>query len=722
MSRAADLRRLADRIGIVPEYRDMSGSLRQPSVDAQEALAEALGFPCGGARGPRDRLAELEAEAADRWLEPVAVHWTDASPAALAVRLRPPIDRNIDVEWRMRLTLDGGETSVLEGKRRHSGRRDTMRIRLPHPVPWGYHRLDGTVCANGRARDLHQLLIVTPPSCVTVGERLGTRRGFGIVANLYAVRSGRNWGAGDVGDLRTLVQLTATWGGAFVGLNPLHAISNTGSDVSPYSPLSRLFRNPIYLDVEAVPEARDAPASAATMAERSFEARVNALRGRDHVDYEGVIAAKLAALGPLHDRFRQLRDRRPTPQRVAAYHAYLSRTGDMLDRFATFMALADRFGHDWRAWPAPLRSWHAADVAAYSRQHLDVVDFHRYLQFELERQLGVAGTAARTALLIGLCGDLALGSAPGGTDTWSFPELFATGARLGAPPDDYSATGQDWGLPPMRPHELRESGYRHWIDVVRSAMRHVGAIRLDHVMGLFRQFWIPPGADAQSGAYVRFPAEELLAVLTLESRRHGVLVVGEDLGTVPRGLTNSLRRRGILSTRVVYFERDSRGRFKPSRAYSSRAIATVTTHDHPPLAGFWQGADVECRARAGAFDAADACRARDDRAVTRNRLRSRLAAEGFPLPDDPTCEEIATAVHGALARTPAPLIGIALDDLAGETVPVNLPGVSMDRYPSWTRRNTVPVEELEESSLARAVLRSVAMRHRAVTDAPSIQE
>ena len=239
-------------------------------------------------------------------------------------------------------------------------------------------------------------------------------------------------------------------------------------------------------------------------------------------------------------------------------------------------------------------------------------------------------------------------------------------------------------------------------------MQHVGALRLDHVMGLFRQYWIPPERDGRAGAYVRFPAEELLAVLTRESRRNRVLVVGEDLGTVPGGLTNVLRRRGILSTSVLYFERNARGAYKSSNAYSARSIVTATTHDHPPLSGFWHGRDLDLRADAGSLDRAELEQAHTERRVAKTRLRRRLAAEGFPVCEDPPTEQLAAAVYGFLARTPAPLLGIALDDLTGETVPVNLPGIGMDRYRSWSRRLGVALEHLERSSIVRAVLLAVA--------------
>jgi 4-alpha-glucanotransferase len=705
VSRAAELRRLADRLGIVPSYRDMAGAVRVTSIDTQEALAASMGFPCDGPTGPRERLAELEAAATNRLLEPVAVTWSDAPSVAVTVRVRLANAAPGHIEWQLRLSLEDGTTATVVGSRHSRGAGETARIRLPHPLPWGYHQIDGTIHLDARRYDVHQRLIVAPSSCHAIMATLGSQRTWGLVANLYSVRSARNWGVGDIGDLRGLVGLVAEHGGAFVGLNPLHATPNAGHGVSPYSPLSRVFRNPLYVDVAGVPEWRDTVAGQQSMA---LPSRSYAHGDHGWIDYDAVFAAKREALHSCHERFAHVSEHHPHLQRVKAYDTYRRRHSNALEPFATFMALADRFGTDWRAWPPRYRSCDSAAVEKFRRAHHAAVDSHRYLQFELDRQLGNVGTAARTSLAVGLYGDLALGSALGGADTWSWPSLFASEARLGAPPDDYSATGQDWGLPPLRPHALRQSGHRYWIDVVRSAMRHVGALRLDHVMGLFRQYWIPPERDGRAGAYVRFPAEELLAVLTLESRRNRVLVVGEDLGTVPRGLTNSLRRRGILSTRVLYFERDARGAYKSSKAYSARSIVTATTHDHPPLSGFWHGRDLDLRADAGSLDRAELEQAHAERHIARSRLRKRLAAEGFPVGADPAPEQLAAAVYGFLARTPAPLLGIALDDLTGETVPVNLPGLGMDRYRSWSRRLGVALEHLDRSSIVRAVLQAVS--------------
>jgi 4-alpha-glucanotransferase len=702
VGRTAELRRLADRLGIAPSYRDMGGAIRVTAVDTQEALVASLGFPCDGPTGPRERLAELEAAATSSLLEPVAVTWSDLPLVSVALRVRLTEATSGRIEWQLLLSVEDGTTATVAGRRRYSGTRGMTRIVLPHPLPWGYHAIAGTIHVGARRYDVRQVLIIAPSSCHPIQATLGSQRTWGLTANLYSVRSARNWGVGDLADLRGLVELVATQGGTFVGLNPLHAIPNAGHGVSPYSPLSRVFRNPLYLDVTAIPEWSD---TAAGQQSTPPPSRQDA--DGDWIDYDAVFAAKREALRSCHERFQQVRELRPHTERAKAYDTYRRRHADTLEHFATFMALADRFGADWHAWPSRYRSRDSAAVEEFRRLNHATVDLHRYSQFELDRQLGSVGAAARTSLALGLYGDLALGSALGGADTWSWPGLFAADARLGAPPDDYSATGQDWGLPPLRPHALRQSGYRHWIQVVRSAMQHVGALRLDHVMGLFRQYWIPPERDGRSGAYVRFPADELLAVLTLESRRNEVLVIGEDLGTVPGGLTSALRRRGILSTRVLYFERDRRGAFKAAKAYSARAIVTATTHDHPPLSGFWHGSDLGLRADTGSLDRTEIERAHAERHAARQRLRARLAAEGFPVGEDPAPEQLAAAVYGFLARTPAPLLGIALDDLTGETVPVNLPGIGMDRYRSWSRRLGVTMEHLERSSIVRAVMQAV---------------
>jgi 4-alpha-glucanotransferase len=344
-------------------------------------------------------------------------------------------------------------------------------------------------------------------------------------------------------------------------------------------------------------------------------------------------------------------------------------------------------------------------VARFRRAHAREIDFHRFVQFELDRQLGEAARAARRAgMAIGLYPDLALGSAGGGAETWSFPGLFAEGASLGAPPDDFAREGQDWAIPPLDPLRLREEGFAFYRRLLRTAFAHAGALRVDHVLGLFRQFWIPRGSPAAEGAYVRQPTRELLAILAEESRRARALVVGEDLGTVPPGTQARLARHGVLSSRVLYFERD-RGGFRPSRAWSPRALGTANTHDLVPLAGFAQGRDLRLRRRAGAFASERALGAAlAERADTARALVRRLRAEGLLSEADPDPEALAVAVSAFLGRTPCPLVALSLDDAVGEREPVNLPGVAPRAHPSWTRRMAVPLERLARHPGLRACL------------------
>jgi len=559
---------------------------------------------------------------------------------------------------------------------------------------------------------------------VTVGEVLGSRRVFGLIANLYTLRSGRNWGAGDFTDLRALIRWAAASGAAFVGINPLHALRNRGWDISPYGPVSRLYRNPLYLDVTAAAEFRASAHARAPAVSEVLRAEIDRARKADRVDYEQVTGMQRPLLRRCFEGFRDRHLGRPTA-RGRAFEAFARSQGDALEDFATWSALEDRFlgpnpdGRGWRAWPEAYRDPRSAAVARFREEQRDAVDFHRYVQFEIDVQLGAAAKAARAARVpLGIYTDLAIGSAPDGADTWAFPGLFLDGATLGAPPDDYAPEGQNWGLPPLDPVRLRASGYAYFARMVRAGMRHAGALRIDHVMGLARQFWIPAGASAAEGAYLRFPSEDLFGIVALESARARAIVIGEDLGTVPRGLPALLARHGVLSSRVFYFQharlsprRASRRpprtvRFLPPGQYPIRALVTANTHDHAPLDGYFEGRDLILRRSVGAIGSdAELSGALARRARERAGALRRLRAQRL-LPADAPARGPAFrgAVHAFLCRTPAPLVGVSLDDLAGEEDPVNLPGVTLDRYPSWSRRMRLPIEDLErDPGVARSL-------------------
>jgi len=706
-TRSSPLVRLAAHAGILPGYVDQTGKeKRKTSDETRRALLAALGIDASTDAAARESLEAMRAATREELIAPVRVVEQGTSAARVLEASAPP-SRGRSGPWRLELELEHGERRVSEGP----WRGDTMlELALPADLPLGYHTARLTFSAGGSEWVKEQRLIIVPRRCVTPDDLLGGESAFGLVANLYTVRSADNWGIGDFSDLGTLAEWGASVGAEFVGVNPLHALLNRGSDVSPYSPVSRLFRNPIYIDVAAVPELELVPELAERIRSTELKSQLDALRAAASVRYEQVMGVKGLALDALHRVFAE-RVHGSGDVRDRAYREFVARRGEPLMRFATWMAIAEQNadGADWRKWPAELREHGSEAVRRFAAEHAQRVDYHQWLQFEADRQLEIAATrAADAGMRIGLYQDLAIGTSPAGADTWAFPELFVQGASIGAPPDPYSATGQNWGLPPLDPRAMRSNRYQYFIDLVRSGFRHAGALRIDHVMGLFRLFWIPQGKTGVDGAYVRYPAEDLLGIVALESARHNALVVGEDLGTVPKDVPPALEKWGVLSSKVLYFERNSRGAFKPAMRYPRLALATANTHDMPTIAGFWEGRDIAVRREVGLIASdGDAERAREDREGDRAALLRRLRAEKIipreQAPDTPA--ELRGAVHAFLCRTPAQLVGLSLDDLAGEVEPVNVPGVGPDKYPSWTRKMRLDLATITSSDDVRTALR-----------------
>jgi 4-alpha-glucanotransferase len=427
-----------------------------------------------------------------------------------------------------------------------------------------------------------------------------------------------------------------------------------------------------------------------------------------------VIDLKERVLGDLHRVFRE-RSSGSGSQRVRDYEEFVRMREPELSRFATWMALAESSGTpDWRQWPESLQAPDSPAVAGFRAANADRVDFHRWLQFETHRQLGEVARRARVLdMPIGVYQDLAIGTSRGGSDTWSYPDLFLTGASVGAPPDPYSATGQVWGLPPMDPRVLRQQRYRYWIQLLRRAFENAGALRIDHMLGLFRSFWIPDGQTGLDGAYVRFPVNDLLGILALESVRHDAIVVGEDLGTVPHDVPKTLKKWGILSSKVLYFERDRRG-FRPARRYPALSLATANTHDLVPLSGFWSERDIELRQQVGLVaEPRDVAKSKAERKVDKASLLRLLQIDAPPSFDTRHIARARTrAVHAFLCSTPAKLVGLSFDDLIAEQEPVNVPGVGPDKFPSWRRRTRMSVEEAGWSFEVDDVIRCASRRRR----------
>jgi len=696
---------LADAIGILPAYHDVHGTLRHTSDETRALLLGALGYDVADEAAARRSLEGLRAAERARVIEPVAVTPVGGD-AARALDVRLPVATAGAVRWQLEVVEEAGAVHRAEGELSR-GAPWQLTLQLPE-LPLGYHSVRLALQGAGADAAAEQTRIVVPPSCVRVEELLGERGAFGLVANLYSVRREADWGVGDLRSLAMLLDWAADVGGSFVGVNPLHALRNRDSDVSPYSPVSRLFRNPLYIDVPSVPEWATTPSARATLDLPQHQALLEELREADRIDYARAWSLKRTALERLHRAFVSEADE----ARRADYEAWCAPREPALGDFATFSALQDErlTDPDWRTWPLELRDPRSDAVRRWRDEHAREVDFHRWLQWVLDAQMREAQAHGRArGLAIGLYQDLAIGTNPAGSDAWSFGHLFVPGVNVGAPPDPYSDTGQDWGLPPIDPRRLREGRYDYWVRLLRSAFENAGALRIDHVIGLFRLFWIPWGYSGREGAYVRYPAEDLLGILALESRRHGAVVVGEDLGTVPAEVPPALERWGILSSSVMMFMRGDGGSFLPAHRYPRRALATATTHDMAPLGGFWSGTDIGLRVELGLSPAEDEPRLRDERVRERETLLHRLREEGVDEVSGESPAEggvaLRAAVHAFVSRTPAALVGFSLDDLAGEEAPVNVPGVPPDRFPSWTKRMRMTVEAMRESGAVEACVR-----------------
>ncbi|TKA13274.1 4-alpha-glucanotransferase [Actinacidiphila oryziradicis] len=572
-------------------------------------------------------------------------------------------------------------------------------------------------------RTANAQLIVAP-------ERLAgpSARSFGFMAQLYSVLSERSWGMGDLGDLADL----AAWAGrglhaGFLQVNPLHVAVPGGpgqpTDPSPYRPSSRHFPDPVYLRVEEVPEyAYLEPADR----ERAAELLVKAATLRDSVLQKDALIDRDAVWELKREALTLVRKVPLSPGRRAAYCDFLAEQGQPLDDHATWSALAEIHGPDWHGWPAGLRDPRSPQVARARSGHLGQVDFHCWLAWLTDSQLGAAQQAARDAgMAVGIVHDLAVGVHPSGSDAWAMQDALAKGMSVGAPPDAFNSRGQDWGLPPWRPDALDATGYAPFRELLRGVLRHAGGLRIDHVMGLFRLWWVPEGRPPTEGCYVRYDAEAMLGVLALEAHRAGAVVIGEDLGTVEPGVRERLADRGVLGTSVLWFERNYEGEGADGRplrpeAWRAGSLATVTTHDLPSTAARLTGEHVELRHRLGLLNRPLAEEQAED-AVEVAEWLALLGRLGL-LPEGAGDEEAAVkAVHRFLARTPARMLGIWLPDAVGDRRPQNLPGTS-DQYPNWrlpiadAQGRPVTIEQLAASPRLHALVEDV--RAALVANAP----
>ena len=534
---------------------------------------------------------------------------------------------------------------------------------------------------------------LAPPALMRAYQGEG-RRLWALAVQLYALRSRRNWGIGDFSDLASLIALAAARGAAAIGLNPLHALfADRAGDASPYAPNSRLFLNPLYIDVEAIPEFEGAAELATEIA---------ALRASELVAYTRVAEVKSRGLRLAHRAFRQT----ASGARRADFDSYRKEQGETLLRFACFELLRRQYAPaPWWQWPQAWRNPGRAQLEEYRRVHDEDCEFTEFVQWTADRQLADCVAATRRhGMPIGLYADLAVGIDRAGADAWSAQHATLAGVSLGAPPDELNRAGQDWGLAPFNPHALPDDDFAILRQLMRANMRHAGALRIDHVLGLNRAFMIPHGSQPGAGAYVRFPFEPLLRVIAEESQRARCIVIGEDLGTVPEGFRETLARWGLWCYRVMLFERDDRGRFRPPERYPVEALATFGTHDLPTYQGWREAHDLRVKRELGL----DPGENDEARAWAQQCLREALAerAPAYP-PGD------VAAVAAFLAATPSRLAVLSIEDVLGLRDQVNIPG-TVNQHPNWRRRLPVALEELEHHDDLRRVAEAFARAGRAI--------
>jgi 4-alpha-glucanotransferase len=698
-----ELIELAAAHAVATRYTDWEGRDVEVPAATVVAVLDALGVDAGTPRAARAALARQRVAHWRRMLPPslvvreghsteFPVHLPHGDPLEVWIELEDGALRH-DV---IRRGPEGDPVAV------ESRLMTSIAHQLPRELPLGWHRLH----ARSGSQHATAALVVTPPYLNTP-SRLGHRRAWGLMTQLYSVRSERSWGLGDLADLADL----ASWGGrrlgaGFVLVNPLHAAEPVPRmEPSPYLPSSRRFANPVYLRVEAVPETGYLPPEAyAEIARLAAEQRARNATDA-YLDRDATWAAKRAALELVH-RVRR------SPGREAAYQDFLGREGQGLVDFATWCVLAEQHGAAWRRWPAELHDPRSEAVAEVRADHADRIDFHCWLQWLLDEQLTGAQWAATTAgMPVGLMHDLAVGVHAEGADAWALRDVLATGVSVGAPPDAFNQQGQDWSQPPWRPNRLAEEGYGPYRDMLRTVLRHAGAIRVDHVLGLFRLWWVPAGRPPSEGTYVRYDHEALVGILALEASRADALVVGEDLGVVEPWVRAYLRERGLFGTSILWFERDpDGGPLRPER-WRELCLATVATHDLPPAAGYLAGEHITLREKLDLLTRPAADERRDDEAHRAAWLR--LLTDLGLLRPGAGDQETVEALHRFLTWTPCRLIGVSLADAAGDRRTQNQPGTS-DEYPNWRlpladeKGRPVLLEDLVDSSRIRSLAQALS--------------
>ncbi|MBI2862126.1 MAG: 4-alpha-glucanotransferase [Chloroflexi bacterium] len=688
---------LARLYGEQTSYYDVTRHRRQASPDVLLRVLRALGAPVETFRDVPAALRERREAAWKQCVEPVIVAW-EGRPVEIELRL--PVDQataslvchleleNGDVrDW----ALDVAQLPTL-GAVEVEGRRYVVKdLPLTGTLPWGYHRL--TLETQG---GLSQAMVISAPIKAYGLPERRAGRAWGVAAPLYALHSRNSWGGGDLSDLESLMEWVAGLGGGVVATLPfLAAFLNEPFDPSPYAPASRLFWNEFYVDVTRAPELKRCPTAQAFLESGEVQRELEELGSSPLVDYRRQMALKRRVLKELALCFFA-----EASERSVAFRRFVE-AHPALEDYARFRAVGERQRLPWPRWPQPLRD----GTLSPGDYEEEAERYHLYAQWLAYEQLEALSQKA-TALGSRLYLDLPLGAHSDSYDVWREREAFALDVSVGAPPDPFCTKGQNWGFPPLHPEAIREQGYRYVIACLRHHLSHAGLLRIDHVMSLHRLFWVPKGLQPHEGAYVRYPAEELYAILSLESHRYKSGILGENLGIVPSYVNASLAKHyfyGMYVLEQCELVPDSR---RPLRVAPRRSVASLNTHDMPPFAAYWRGMDIEDRLELGLLDNAGAQTERETRQAIAGALVGFLQRKGRLQGDSVDDQAVLRACLALLATTPSQIVLVNLEDLWLETKPQNVPGTGWER-PNWRRRAQYSLEALRQMPEVLDALREV---------------
>jgi len=650
-----------------------------------------------------------------------AMHKADAKASVAPV----PNVKVFTAGKKMPLAVEGrGEFSWLltteEGHQHKGHATGGKTLNLPAKLPEGYHTLTLT------QDDLrfHCRVIVAPKRCYEPQALLEGKKLWGACVQLYTLRSDSNWGIGDFGDLKKMLVSVGERGGAFIGLNPIHALYPANPEsASPYSPSSRRWLNVIYIDVNALDDFKNSKEAQAWWKLSTTQQALKQARDADWVDYSTVTALKMAALRLAWKGFSQRDD-----EQMAAFRQFVMQEGESLYWQAAFDALhayqvkEDEMRWGWPVWPDAYQSVDTPEVKAFCEKYADEVDFYLWLQWLAYSQFAACWQVSQGYKMpIGLYRDLAVGVAEGGAETWCDRELYCLKASVGAPPDILGPLGQNWGLPPMDPHVMAARAYEPFIDLLRANMQNCGALRIDHVMSVLRLWWIPYGETADHGAYVQYPVDDLLSILALESKRHQCMVIGEDLGTVPVEIVSKLRDSGVYSYKVLYFENDHEKTFRAPKAYPEQSMAVATTHDLPTLRGYWESGDLTLGKTLGLYPDEEVLRGLyQDRELSKQGLLDALHKQGC-LPKRAGHKASLMSMTATLNRglqryiadSNSALLGLQPEDWIDMAEPVNIPGTSY-QYKNWRRKLSTTLEKMFADDGVNKLIKDLDKRRRAV--------